>query len=131
MLYMIDTGAAGAIVTDRSAASAAHLRTVSPSAVCVSALTRAELLHGLRRVPTGHRLHLVVDQFLKIVRTMPWDADAADWHARIRPELARVGELDTMIAAHSLALGAVLVAVDPARYAGIVAPLQIADWSKA
>lgn len=40
-------------------------------------------LYGLKRLPADHRLHLAVRQFLKIVRVLPWDVEAADWYADI------------------------------------------------
>jgi len=39
-----------------------------PAMVCISVITRAELLYGLKRLPPEHRLHLAVQQFFKIVR---------------------------------------------------------------
>jgi tRNA(fMet)-specific endonuclease VapC len=58
-----------------------------------------------KRLPPGHRLHVGVRQFLKIVRALPWDAEAADFYAEIRHQLVTtgqpIGELDMMIAAHS------------------------------
>jgi hypothetical protein len=46
-----------------------------------------------------------VRQFLKIVQILPWDAEAADWHAEIRHQLVSsghpIGEMDMMIAAPS------------------------------
>jgi tRNA(fMet)-specific endonuclease VapC len=45
---------------------------------------------------------------------LAWDADAADRHADIRHQLSTtgrpIGEMDMMIAAHALAIGAVLAA---------------------
>jgi tRNA(fMet)-specific endonuclease VapC len=52
-------------------------------------------------------------QFLKIVRALPWDEEAAGFYAEIRHRLETggqlIGEMDMMTAAHSLAAGAVLV----------------------
>lgn len=71
-------------------------------------------------------------QFLKIVRTLPWDADAADWYVDIRQQLVStgqpVGELDMMIAAHSLSAGAVLVTNNQRHYGRIEAPLMLENW---
>lgn len=70
---------------------------------------RAGLLYGLKRLPSDIRLHLAVRQFLKIVRVLSWDAEAADWYVSIRQRVTTgqpIGELDMMIAAHSLSAGA-------------------------
>jgi tRNA(fMet)-specific endonuclease VapC len=100
--------------------------------VCVSVMTRAELLYGLKRLPAGHRLQLGVRQFLRLVRVLPWDSDAADYYADIRYQLVTsgqpIGELDMMIAAHSLSAGAVLVTNNTRHYARIEAPLTLVSW---
>jgi tRNA(fMet)-specific endonuclease VapC len=96
-------------------------------------MTRAELLYGLQRLPAGHRLHRGVRQFLRIVRTLPWDADAADYYAEIRRQRMTtgqpIGEMDIMIAAHSLSAGAVLVTHNIRHFERIAAPLLMADWA--
>jgi tRNA(fMet)-specific endonuclease VapC len=61
------------------------------------------------------------------------DSDAADYCAEIRDQLVRsgqpIGELDMMIAAHSLAAGAALVTNNIRHYARIAQPLTIENWS--
>jgi tRNA(fMet)-specific endonuclease VapC len=95
-------------------------------------MTRAELVYGLKRLPPGHRLHAGVRQFLKIVRALSWDAEAADFYAEIRRQLTStgqlIGEMDMMIAAHSLATAAVLVTNNIRHYERIPAPLILENW---
>ena len=133
MLHMLDTDTASYIIKGRSPAIGAKLRAISPAMVCISVMTRAELLYGLKRLPPEHRLHIAVRQFLKIVRVLPWDSEAADWYADIRHQLISsgkpIGEIDMMIAAHSLAVGAVLVTNNQEHFKRIRAPLTLANWS--
>ena len=84
MLHMLDTDTASYVIKGRPPAIEAKLALILPSMVCISAITRAELLYSLKRLPADHRLHLAVRQFLKIVRMLPWDAEAAHWYANIR-----------------------------------------------
>lgn len=130
---MLDTDTTAAIIKGLSPVFVTRLLTQPPSSVCVSALTRAELIGDLRSVPLDHPLQRVVDQFLKIVRVLPWDAAAADWYAKLRYRLSHngygLGELDKMIAAHSLAAGAVLVTSQPQAFDGIKVPLLLVNWS--
>ena len=132
MLYMLDTDTASHIIKGRSPGIEAKLVDILPSMVCISVMTRAELLYGLKRLPADHRLHLAVRQFLKIVRMLPWDAEAADWYADIRHQIMgsgqTIGELDMMIAAHSLSAGAVLVTNNIRHYQRIEAPLILENW---
>ncbi len=132
MLHMLDTDTASYLIKGKSPTIEAKLAGLVPSMVCISVMTRAELQYGLKRLPADHRLHLAVRQFLKIVRVLPWDAEAADWYAGIRHQLVStgqpIGEMDTMIAAHSLSAGAVLVTNNNRHYERIEAPLILANW---
>jgi tRNA(fMet)-specific endonuclease VapC len=133
MLYMLDTDVASYVIKGRSPAAEAKLSSIEPSSVCVSVMTCAELLYGLKRLPPQHKLHLAVRRFLKIVRALAWDAEAAAHYAEIRHQLVTlgqlIGELDMMIAAHSLAAGAVLVTNNLRHYERIPAPLLLESWS--
>lgn len=135
MLYMLDTDISSYIVKGRIPGIPTRLSAVEPSGVCVSAITRAELLYGLKRLPPEHRLHTGVRQFLKTVRILCWDADAADFYADIRQRLVStgqpVGELDMMIAAHSLLAAAVLVTNNTRHYERVAAPLILQNWCEA
>lgn len=133
MLHMLDTDTVSYLIKGKSPAIESRLAALAPSMVCISVMTRAELQYGLKRLPPEHRLHLAIRQFLKIVRTLPWDAEAADWYADIRQQLVSsgqpIGELDMMIAAHSLSAGAVLVANNQRHYERIEAPLILENWA--
>jgi tRNA(fMet)-specific endonuclease VapC len=134
MLHMLDTDIASYIIKKRSPEIEARLSAIEPSVVCVSAVTCAELLYGLKRLPAGHRIHLGVHRFLKIVRVLSWDAEAAAFYADVRYQLATagqpIGELDMMIAAHSLAASAVLVTNNIRHYDRIRGPLMLQNWSE-
>ena len=132
MLHMLDTDTASYIIKGRPAGVETKLAALEPSLVCVSVITRAELLYGLKRLPPAHRLHIGVRRFLRIVRVLSWDAEAADFYADIRHERAStgqiIGELDMMIAAHSLAAAAVLVTNNTRHFERIPAPLILQNW---
>lgn len=134
MLHMLDTDIASYIIKERSPAIQAKMAEVLPSELCMSAVTRAELLYGLKRLPENHRLHIVVRQFLKIIRVLPWDAEAAGFYADIRHQLVSsgqlIGELDMMIAAHANSVGAVLVTNNTRHYERISAPLILENWTQ-
>jgi len=132
MLYMLDTDTTSYLIKGKSPVIENRLADIIPSAVCISVITRAELLYGLKKLPAEHRLHLAVRRFLKIVHALSWDAEAADWYAEIRHQLIStgrpIGELDMMIAAHSLSAGAVLVTNNNRHYERIEAPLILENW---
>ncbi len=128
---MLDTDMASYVIKGHSPIIEEKLSSMLPSKVCVSVMTRAELLYGLKRLPQGHRLHIGVRQFLKMVRALPWEADAADYYANIRHQLVTsgrlLGEMDMMIAAHSLAVAAVLV-TNNTRHFERIPGLILANW---
>lgn len=131
-LYLLDTDTASFIVKGRSPEVEARLADIPPDRVCMSAVTRAELMYGLKRIAPDHRLQLGVRAFFQIVRVLAWGADAADQYAEIRHQLTRagqtIGDMDMMIAAHALAVGAVLVTNNTRHFARIAAPLMLANW---
>lgn len=132
MLYLLGTDITSYLIKDKSPAIEAKLVSLVPATVCISVMTRTELLYGLKRLPLGHRLHLAVRQFLKTVRTLQWDAEAADWYAEIRHQLIStgqpIGEMGMMIAAHALSAGAILVTNNSRRYDQTEAPLILKNW---
>ena len=74
----------------------------------------------------------VLDQFFTRVRCLPWDDMAATHFASIAIELHRsgipLGSMDTMIAGHAIAVGAVLVTSNERRFVRIPG-LSIENWT--
>lgn len=66
----------------------------------------------VKQISPAHHLEVDVGAFLKIVRTLAWDVDAANVHADIRHKLTStsqpIGNMDMLIAAHAVTVGAVL-----------------------
>lgn len=133
MLYLLDTDTCSYLIRGHSPQIENRLADLAPNDRCISVITRAELLYGLKRLPPSHRLHTAVRRFLRMVSVLPWDEDAADFYAEIRYQLVSsgqpIGELDMMIAAHALAAGAVLVTDNLRHYERIEQPLTLENWS--
>jgi tRNA(fMet)-specific endonuclease VapC len=100
--------------------------------LAISAVTEGELRFGAARLPQATRLHSLIEDFFLRVTILPWDSDAARQYGQLRATLERegrpMGNLDMMIGAHALALGAVLVSNDHA-FARIEG-LKVEDWTK-
>ncbi len=100
---------------------------------CISAITRSELRYGLALKPDALRLARLVEGFLHMATTAPWDGAASEVHGRLRATLRQrgtpIGDFDEMIAAHALSLGAVLV-TDNVRHFGLVPGLVIENWQR-
>jgi len=132
-LYMLDTNTASYIIKGEPAIVREHLRKVPMASVSISSITQAELLRGVARKPEAKRLPIAVKEFLIRVEIMPWDSDAAEAYARLRTscesEGTPLGTMDMLIAAHSVAVGAVLVTNDQAFY-NVKHPLSLEDWTR-
>ena len=132
-LYMLDTNTAIYIIKGKPVAVREHLRKIPIASVCISSITQAELLRGVARKPEAKRLPIAVKEFLIRVEIMPWDSDAAEAYAQLRTfcesEGTSLGTMDMLIAAHSVAVGAVLVTNDQAFYK-VKHHLSIEDWTR-
>ena len=130
MRYLLDTNMASAAMRGVPAVDD-RLRALQPSDWCISAVTRAELQFGVALRPDATRVARIVDAFLAVAHTAPWDAHAADGHGRVRADLRRagtpIGDFDEMIAAHALALGAVVI-TDNVRHFERIDGLALENW---
>ena len=130
MIYLLDTNAASAALRGHPAVDA-RLQALSPGAWGVSAVTCSELRYGLALRPGAHRLQQLVEGFLEVTPVLAWDEAAATRHASLRAHLRSLGtplgDFDEMIAAHALAVGAVLVSTD--RAFARVPQLQVENWT--
>jgi tRNA(fMet)-specific endonuclease VapC len=130
--YLLDTNVASCIIKGNSPAVDRRLVKVAMAQLAISAVTEGELRFGAARLPHAARLHNMIEDFFLRVAVLPWDSDAARQYGQLRATLERdgqpMGNLDTMIAAHALALDAVLVTNDHAF--ARIKKLKVADWTK-
>jgi tRNA(fMet)-specific endonuclease VapC len=130
--YLLETNTASYIIKGSVPRVRERLLKVPMSQVLISAVTEAELLFGAARKREALRLKTAIDEFLLRVDSLPWDSNAARRYADVRAalEIARtlMGNLDMMIAAHSLAEEAALVTND--RSFRRLKELKIEGWTK-
>ncbi len=130
--YLLDTNTASYIIRGNIPRVRERLLTVHMSQILISAVTEAELLFGAARKREAVRLKTAIDEFLLRVDSLPWDTNVARRYADLRAALEiggiPMGNLDMMIAAHALAVEAVLVTND--RSFRRLTQLKIEDWTK-
>jgi len=130
--YLLDTNIASCVIKGNSPAVDRRLAKVSMAQLAVSAVTEGELRFGAAQLPHAARLHNLIEDFFLRVAVLPWDSDAAQQYGRLRATLERegqsMGNLDVMIAAHALALDAVLVTNDHAF--ARIKKLKLVGWTK-
>ena len=130
--YLLDTNIASYVIKGNIPAVRRRIVQVPMAQLAISAVTEGELRYGTARRPDAERLRTIVDEFLLRMTILPWDSEAAQHYGQIRAALERegqpMGNLDMMIAAHALALGAVLVTNDQAL--ARIKQLKVEDWTK-
>ncbi len=130
--FMLDTDTASYLIRGKTPALDARVAATAPKQICISAVTRGELLYGLKLKEGAQRLTLVVEAFLQRVQCLPWDAAAATHFASVAAELhkagTKIGSLDAMIAGHANAVGAVLV-TNNTRHFARVDGLEVENWA--
>jgi tRNA(fMet)-specific endonuclease VapC len=130
--YLLDTNTASYAIKGNLPGVRERLRKAALSEVAISAITEAELRFGVLRLPGAKRLAIVVEEFLRFIDIRSWDSQAAQNYAQLRAWIERqgrpMGNLDLMIAAHSLALDTTLVSSD--RVFRRVKDLKLEDWAR-
>jgi tRNA(fMet)-specific endonuclease VapC len=130
--YLLDTNTASYMIKGSVPGVRQRVASIAPSDVMISVVTEAELRFGVLRRLDATRLEVLVEEFLRFVEIKPWDSAAARHYAEIRAGVERngqpMGNLDMMIAAHALALGAVLATSD--RVFGRVKGLKVENWAQ-
>jgi tRNA(fMet)-specific endonuclease VapC len=101
-----------------------------PSEIAISSLTLAELGFGAEKRKSA-KLRRAIRRFVQEVEVLPFDADAAVRFAVVASGLARrgtpIGVLDTLVAAHALALGLTIV-TNNTRHFAQVPGLLVENW---
>ena len=127
---MLDTDTCSYAIGRHGARLADRFQAHAPEIV-VSVITRFELLRGVERRPEATVLVAKVEAFLARVVALPFDEAAAASAARLDGLLRRagtpIGGLDTLIAGHALAVGAMVV-TNNERHFGRVPGLTTENW---
>jgi len=101
-----------------------------PSELCLSSITLAELRFGAE-AKRSQKLKRAIRSFVKDVAVVPFDESAADRFALVAAVLARRGEpigaFDTLMAAHALSLGLVVV-TNNTKHFNRVPGLRVENW---
>lgn len=134
-LYMLDTDTCIFLMRGDSAALAAKVQAVPLQQQIMSAVTFAELTHGVQVSAAARRKQnqAVLDRLAVYLAVLDWPQDAAQHYAEIRADLkkrgAQLGAADLMVAAHARALGAIVVTNNTKDF-GRVKGLRIENWTQ-
>ncbi|MGA2571078.1 MAG: type II toxin-antitoxin system VapC family toxin [Terracidiphilus sp.] len=130
--YMLDTDIASYIMKSKSPALMQKLQTVPTSAVCISAITKSEMMYGVEVSPRQQKDRAALDFFLRHLEVLDYPAGAAADYGNIRAALksrgAPIGPNDTLIAAHARCLGLTLVTNNTREFKRVPG-LKIENWA--
>lgn len=132
-LYLLDTNSVIYILRGKSPAARARLEGLQGSEMAaISAVTEGELLYGLAKSGAGEASRRSLKWFLARMKVLPWGRDEAAAYGLLRAKQEQMGKslapLDTQIAAHAVAIGAVVVTNDRA-FQQVDSLVGIENWA--
>ena len=132
MRYMLDTNICIYAIKHKPEQVIAHILEHDPSEICISAVTYAELVHGVEKSKAIEKNRLALALLLANIEIMKFDSMAAEGYGIVRAELEKagtpIGPLDTMIAGHALSLGYTVVTNNTKEFERVNG-LKIENWA--
>ena len=130
--YMLDTDTCSYIMKRSNDQVLKRLQKVLVSDMCISVITKAELLFGVEMSARRQQNEAALKAFLGYVEVLDFTDGASLHYARIRADLktsgAMIGANDLFIAAHASSLGLTLV-TNNTREFGRVHNLILENWT--
>lgn len=130
--YMLDTDTCSYIMKRSNPAVLQKLDEVPVGDVCISVITKSELLYGIEISPRRQQDQAALNSFLRYVQVLEFSDEAALHYAKVRSELksagAMIGANDLFIAAHARSMGLTLV-TNNMREFGRVPNLVAENWT--
>lgn len=130
--YMLDTDTCSYIMKRSNQGVLQRLQALSVGDICISVISKAELLYGVELSPRRQQDEVALKAFLEYTEVLPFPDEAAEHYARIRAELKTrglpIGANDLFIAAHARNLGLTLVTNNTQEF-GRVPNLALENWA--
>ena len=131
MKWMLDTDTCIAVIKRQPEKAIKKLRGKSIGQVGVSSVTLSELTFGAEASARPEQNLEALREFLLPLEIAPYEETCAFQYGLVRAKLKKkgrpIGSLDTMIAAHALALDVILVTHNTREF-GQVEGLRLEDW---
>jgi tRNA(fMet)-specific endonuclease VapC len=130
--YMLDTDTSSFIMKRSNGQVLKRLQRVPIADVCISVISRCELMYGVEVSPRRRQDQAALDVYLRHVAVLDFPSDAALDYAAIRADLKRRGNLidgnDLLIAAHARCLGLTLVTNNTREFSRVQG-LKVENWT--
>lgn len=132
MKYMLDTNICIHVIKNKPETAIRNFLTHQPDDLCISAITLAELLHGVEKSKFRDRNRLAVSMFLSGIAVLDFDSIAAQAYGELRADLEQngtpIGPMNMLIAGHAKSRGLILVTNNTGEFTRVKG-LQLEDWS--
>jgi tRNA(fMet)-specific endonuclease VapC len=129
--YMLDTDTCSYIMKRTHENILKRLAKLPVEDVCISVITKSELLFGVEISPKRRQDEEALDAFLRYVEVLDFPNAATSHYAKIRAELRAkgmmIGANDLLIAAHARSLGLTLITNNTREFRR-VRGLEIENW---
>ena len=113
MRYMLDTNICIYAIKNKPEKVLKTLKEKMNDGICISAITLAELAHGVEKSAARDKNRAALLRFLTILTVLPFDDLAAAEYGEVCADLQRkgtpIGTMDMLIAAHAKTEGLILV----------------------
>ena len=130
--YMLDTDTCSYVMKRSHKAVLQRLQRVPVDDVCISVITKAELLYGVEMSPRRKQDEAALSAFLHYVEVLDFPDQACLHYAKIRADLTTLGTMiganDLFIAAHARSLDLTLVTNNTREFSR-VRDLAIENWT--
>ncbi len=130
--FMLDTDTCSYIMKRTNDTILKHLQKVPVNDICISVISKAELLFGVELSPRRSQDEAALNAFLQYVEVLDFPDEAAEHYAKIRAHLktrgAMIGANDLLIAAHARSLALTLVTNNTREFRRVPG-LQTDNWT--
>lgn len=129
---ILDTNTCIYLIRRRSPEALRRFEQFEVGEVAVSAITLSELRYGAEKSARPEQNREALGRFLLPLEVSSYGVEATLSYGRIRASLEKqgtpIGPLDTLIAAHAVSLGTILVTNNTREFQRVPG-LQIEDWT--
>jgi len=133
MKYMLDTNICIYAIKHKPDTVIRKFLSHDPEELCISAITYAELMHGVEKSMAMEQNRIAMSLFLSPITILQFDGHAAEEYGRIKAELEKkgtpIGPMDTLIAGHAKSRGLILVTNNTREFNRVVG-LTVEDWAR-
>ncbi len=133
MKYMLDTNICIYAIKHKPETVIQRFLRHDPEEMCISAVTYAELMHGVEKSRAVEKNRIAIFLFLSPITVLEFHAPAAEEYGKIRAELERkgtpIGPMNLLIAGHARSEGLILVTNNTREFERVEG-LIVEDWAQ-